>query len=59
MPCHYGNSCYSDAGMPGWSDKVLFYEFFHPETGRGLGATHQTGWTGLIADLLWIANADC
>jgi hypothetical protein len=33
-------------------DNVLFYEFFHGDTGRGLGASHQTGWTGLIALLL-------
>jgi len=31
---------------------VLFYEYFHGDTGRGLGASHQTGWTGLIALLL-------
>ncbi len=33
-------------------DHVLFYEYFHGDTGRGVGASHQTGWTGLIADLL-------
>ena len=33
-------------------DKLLFYEYFHGDTGRGLGASHQTGWTGLIALLL-------
>src|SRR5439155_7949864 len=33
-------------------DYVLFHEYFHGETGRGVGASHQTGWTGLIADLL-------
>ena len=33
-------------------DNVLFYEFFHGDTGRGLGASHQTGWTGLIALML-------
>ena len=39
-------------------DNVLFYEFFHGETGRGLGASHQTGWTGLIALLLgWCGAA--
>jgi hypothetical protein len=31
---------------------VLFHEYFHGDTGRGLGASHQTGWTGLIALLL-------
>ena len=35
-----------------WRDNILFYEYFHGETGCGLGANHQTGWTGLIAKLL-------
>jgi hypothetical protein len=35
-----------------WRDLLLFYEYFHAETGEGLGACHQTGWTGLIANLL-------
>src|SRR5262249_34973774 len=34
---------------PNWSENVLFYEFFHGDTGAGLGASHQTGWTGVIA----------
>ncbi len=33
-------------------DRVLFYEYFDGDTGRGLGASHQTGWTGLVADLI-------
>jgi hypothetical protein len=33
-------------------DYLLFHEYFHGDTGRGLGASHQTGWTGLIANLL-------
>jgi hypothetical protein len=37
---------------PHFRDCVLFYEHFHGDTGRGLGASHQTGWTGLIAKLL-------
>jgi glycogen debranching enzyme len=37
---------------PHWCDMVLFYEFFHGDTGAGLGASHQTGWTGLVAKLL-------
>jgi len=37
---------------PHWRDLVLFYEYFHGETGAGLGASHQTGWTGLVAKLL-------
>ncbi|MGO9262859.1 MAG: MGH1-like glycoside hydrolase domain-containing protein [Bryobacteraceae bacterium] len=37
---------------PHWRDLVLFYEYFHGDTGAGLGASHQTGWTGLVAKLL-------
>ena len=37
---------------PAWHDLILFYEYFHGDTGKGLGASHQTGWTGLVADLL-------
>ncbi len=37
---------------PHFKDYILFYEYFHGDTGRGLGASHQTGWTGLIANLL-------
>ncbi|MDT7041711.1 MGH1-like glycoside hydrolase domain-containing protein [Candidatus Nitronereus thalassa] len=37
---------------PFWRDHLLFHEFFHGETGQGLGASHQTGWTALIAKLL-------
>jgi len=35
-----------------WRDYPLFYEYFHGDTGRGVGASHQTGWTGLVAKLL-------
>lgn len=37
---------------PHFKDYILFYEYFHGDTGRGLGAAHQTGWTGLIADII-------
>jgi hypothetical protein len=37
---------------PQWRDNVPFYEYFHGDTGRGVGASHQTGWTGLVAKLL-------
>ena len=37
---------------PHWRDMLLFYEYFHADNGAGLGASHQTGWTGLIAVLL-------
>ncbi|MDB6175455.1 MAG: Mannosyl oligosaccharide glucosidase [Chthoniobacteraceae bacterium] len=45
-PCFGGDSRY--ANDPYWKDLVLFHEHFCGETGRGLGATHQTGWTALI-----------
>jgi hypothetical protein len=35
-----------------WHDQIPFHEYFHGETGAGLGASHQTGWTGLVADLI-------
>src|SRR5215470_1273606 len=37
---------------PQFNNYILFYEYFHGDTGQGLGAAHQTGWTGLIAKLL-------
>jgi hypothetical protein len=37
---------------PHWKDLILFYEYFHGDNGRGAGANHQTGWTGLVAKLL-------
>jgi hypothetical protein len=37
---------------PAWRDLLLFHEYFHGETGQGLGAMHQTGWTGLVANLV-------
>ena len=37
---------------PAWRDHVLFHEYFHGDTGAGLGAAHQTGWTALVAKLL-------
>ena len=43
---------------PYFRDNLLFYEFFHGDNGRGLGAAHQTGWTGLIAFLMaWCGAA--
>jgi hypothetical protein len=47
---------YGDAAKfqddPHWRDHILFYEYFHGDTGAGLGASHQTGWTALIASLI-------
>jgi hypothetical protein len=37
---------------PRWRDLLLFYEYFHGDTGAGVGASHQTGWTGVVAKLL-------
>lgn len=37
---------------PDWQDLILFYEYFHGDNGAGIGASHQTGWTGLVAKLL-------
>ncbi|MFG2044648.1 glucosidase [Dactylosporangium sp. NPDC048998] len=37
---------------PHWRDNLLFYEYFHADNGAGLGASHQTGWTGLLAELV-------
>ena len=37
---------------PNWNDLVLFYEYFHGDNGSGVGASHQTGWTGVVAKLL-------
>ena len=37
---------------PHWRDHILFYEYFHGDNGAGLGASHQTGWTGLVASAI-------
>ena len=37
---------------PHWQDHILFYEYFHGDNGAGLGASHQTGWTGLVAKMI-------
>jgi hypothetical protein len=42
---------------PHWRDLVLFYEYFHGDNGAGLGASHQTGWTGLVARLIQFYGA--
>lgn len=49
-PVHGGSNVYRED--PHWRDLVLFYEYFHGDDGSGVGATHQTGWTGLVAKLL-------
>ncbi|MFN8472328.1 MAG: glucosidase [Anaerolineae bacterium] len=42
---------------PHWRDNILFYEYFHGDNGAGLGASHQTGWTGVVARLMQTAGA--
>ena len=49
-PVYGGTNKFQDD--PHWRDLILFYEYFHGDNGAGLGASHQTGWTGLIAPLL-------
>lgn len=49
-PVHGSDPLYRDD--PHWRDLVLFYEYFHGDDGSGVGASHQTGWTGLVAKLL-------
>ena len=49
-PAHGRNPLFQSD--PYWKDLVLFYEYFHADSGAGLGASHQTGWTGLIAKLM-------
>ncbi|OLC53328.1 MAG: glucosidase [Acidobacteria bacterium 13_1_40CM_4_69_4] len=46
-PCHGRDPRF--AADPYWKDLLLFHEYFHGDTGRGLGASHQTGWTALVA----------
>jgi hypothetical protein len=49
-PLYGGNDTFQSD--PHWRDHVLFYEYFHGDNGAGLGASHQTGWTGLVAVLM-------
>ena len=49
-PCHGGDPRF--ARDPFWRDLVLFHEYFHGDTGRGVGASHQTGWTALVVRCL-------
>lgn len=50
-PVFGGVSLFNDD--PNWRDFIPFYEYFHGDTGRGCGASHQTGWTGLVAQILF------
>ena len=49
-PCHGDEAKYS--ANPNWNNLILFYEYFHGDNGRGLGASHQTGWTALVSTML-------
>lgn len=49
-PVHVGNPDFQK--YSNWQDLLLFYEHYHPDTGRGLGAAHQTGWSGLVANMI-------
>lgn len=49
-PCHGNEKRY--ATEEDWNQLILFYEYFNPESGRGCGASHQTGWTALVASLM-------
>jgi hypothetical protein len=49
-PVYGGSPKFQDD--PHWRDLILFYEYFHGDNGAGLGASHQTGWTGLMAPIL-------
>ena len=49
-PCHgWVDKLQND---PNWKDNIVFNEYFHGDNGAGLGASHQTGWTGIVADLI-------
>ena len=49
-PCFGGAELLADD--PAWRDNLVFSEYFHGDNGAGLGASHQTGWTGLVADII-------
>lgn len=49
-PVHAGSRLYRED--PHWRDLVVFAEYFHGDDGSGAGASHQTGWTGLVAKLM-------
>jgi hypothetical protein len=49
-PVHGGTAAFQTD--PRWRDLIPFHEYFHGDNGAGIGASHQTGWTGLVAKLL-------
>ncbi len=54
-PVYGGNRLFQED--PHWRDLVLFYEYFHGDNGAGLGASHQTGWTGVVARLIQLLGS--
>jgi hypothetical protein len=52
-PVHGGQEKFQSD--PHWRDLILFYEYFHGDNGAGIGASHQTGWTGLVARLIGLS----
>ncbi len=55
-PCHGGLAYFAEDEH--WRDLLLFHEYFHGDTGRGVGANHQTGWTALISTLIAAGGCD-
>jgi hypothetical protein len=49
-PCHGADTRYAED--PHWRDLILFHEYFDGDNGRGVGASHQTGWTAMVAKML-------
>lgn len=61
LPDSNGDRPINDSNKKLWQDQhfkdyILFYEYYHGDSGKGLGASHQTGWTGLIAKLLQVKS---
>ncbi|HEY6509820.1 MAG TPA: hypothetical protein VIY56_17475, partial [Vicinamibacterales bacterium] len=54
-PVHGGTKVFQEDAH--WRDHLLFYEYFHGDNGAGLGASHQTGWTGVVAKLIQLFGA--
>ena len=48
-PIFRGTTSFED---PSWKDQLQFFEHYHGDTGRGLGASHQTGWSALVANII-------
>ena len=55
-PCFGGTERFQTD--PAWKDNLFFNEYFHGDNGAGLGATHQTGWTGVVADIIRRRHGD-